>query len=77
MVCFCVVYISCLHRFDGVLVRAYVVVDLAEDFLGRDDQAHHLPYRHLKVHLGELEQPLEEARHAGFIAARGGRRAEV
>jgi hypothetical protein len=56
----------------------YVVVYLSEDLLGRYDQAHDLPYSHLEVHLRELEQALEKARHSDLIpAGRCGRGAKV
>jgi hypothetical protein len=51
-------------------MATYVVEYLPKHFLGRDDQAHDFPGGHLKVHLGELEHALEEARHLDFIAAR-------
>lgn len=35
--------------------RAYVIVYRSEDFLGRYEEACHLPYCHLEVHLRELE----------------------
>jgi hypothetical protein len=58
--------------------ESYVVVYLSKHLLGRDYQAHDLPYGHLEVHLRELEEPLEEARHFDLIAPRGWRgRAEV
>lgn len=57
--------------------EAYVVVYLPEDLLGRYDQAHNLPDGHFKVHLRELEEPLEEAWHAGFVAPGGRCGAEV
>jgi hypothetical protein len=44
-----------------------MVVDLSKHLLGCYDQAHNLPYGHLKVHLGELEHALEEARHLDLI----------
>lgn len=47
-----------------------MVVDLAKHLLGRYDQAHNLPYGHLKVHLWKFEHALEEARHLDFIAPR-------
>ena len=34
-----------------------MVIDRAEDLLGRDQEVGHLPDGQLKVHLGELEQP--------------------
>lgn len=51
-----------------------MVVYLAKHLLRRYNQAHNLPHGHFKVHLRELEEPLEEAWHAGFMAAgwRGG-----
>jgi len=55
----------------------YVVVDLPKHLFRREQKAHNLPHGHLKVHLRELEQPLEEAGHAGFVAARGRGGAEV
>lgn len=54
-----------------------MVVYLPEDLFRGDDQAHDLPYGHLKVHLRELEEALEEAWHASLVAARRGRRAKV
>jgi hypothetical protein len=63
---------------DGKHGIPYVVVYLSEDLLGRYDQAHDLPYSHLEVHLRELEQTLEEARHSDLIpAGRRGRGAKV
>jgi hypothetical protein len=50
-----------------------MVVYLSEDLLRRYYQAHNLPYGHLKVHLRELEQALEEARHFDLISPRRGR----
>lgn len=82
MVCFCCLFLdfSRLARVlgDGKVVwKAHMVVYLSKDLLGRDHQAHNLPNGHFKVHLRKLEEPLEEARHAGFIAARGGCGAKV
>lgn len=34
---------------------AYMIVDRSEDFLWRDQEARHLPYCHLEIHLGEFE----------------------
>jgi hypothetical protein len=45
-----------------------MVVYLPEHLLRRNYEAHDLPYGHLEVHLRKLEQALEEARHADFIA---------
>lgn len=39
----------------------HVVVYGSKDLLGGDYQARHLPHGHLKVHLRELEEALEEA----------------
>lgn len=58
-------------------MASYVVEYLTKHFLWRDYQAHNLPHGHLKVHLGELEHALEEARHLDFIASRRRCRAEV
>jgi len=41
-----------------------VVYHGSEDFLRREEETRHLPYRHLKVHLRELEESLEEPGHA-------------
>ena len=54
-----------------------VVVYGAEDLLGRNHQGHHLPDCHLEIHLRELEEALEEARHSQLASAGGGRAAEV
>jgi hypothetical protein len=53
-----------------------VVVYRSEDLLWSYDQAHHLPDGHLKVHLRELEQALEEARHVEALITRRRRAAE-
>lgn len=52
--------------------QSYMVVYLSEHLLWCYDQAHDLPYGHLEVHLRELEQALEEARHSDLIAPCGG-----
>lgn len=57
--------------------RIYMVIYLAEDFLGGNYQAHDFPYGHLKVHLRKLEQALEKARHSSLIAPGGRCRTEV
>jgi hypothetical protein len=54
-----------------------MVIYRAKHLFGRYYQAHHLPYGHLEVHLRELEQALEEARHSYFIASCGGRATEI
>lgn len=85
VVCFCCLFLRyVLGRSTKSVPRgytrvgnAYVVVYLPKDLLRRYDQAHNLPDGHFKVHLRELEEPLEEARHADFIAPRGGGCAEV
>jgi hypothetical protein len=67
------VFVVCFYwELDGAFASierdsAYVVVNLPEHLLRRYYQAHDLPYGHLEVHLRELEQALEEARHADFI----------
>lgn len=52
--------------------QSYMVVYLSEHLLRCYDQAHDLPHGHLEVHLRELEQALEEARHSDLIAPCGG-----
>lgn len=54
-----------------------VVIYRAENFLGCNYEGHHLPDCHFKVHLRELEEPLEEARHSQFASAGGGCAAEI
>lgn len=49
-----------------------MVIYGAEDLLGSYYEAHHLPDGGLKVHLRELEQALEEARHLDALAAIAG-----
>ena len=44
-----------------------MVIYASKDFLGSYQQTPHLPYGHLEIHLGELEEALEEARHAEAI----------
>jgi hypothetical protein len=44
-------------------VVSYVIVYRAKHLLRRYYQARHLPYRHLEIHLGELEESFEETRH--------------
>lgn len=47
--------------------NTYMVVYLSKHLLGCYYQAHDLPYGHFKVHLGEFEHALEEARHLDLI----------
>jgi hypothetical protein len=70
MICFCGLFLSHALAQSPVYttLRRYMVVDLPEHLLGCYDQAHDLPYGHLEIHLGKLEQALEEARHFDFIA---------
>ena len=82
VVCLCGLFLGCwlVVGADSEAWRgasAYMVEDLAKHLLGRNDEAHDLPDGHLKVHLGELEHALEEARHLDFAAPRRGRRAKV
>lgn len=44
--------------------RAYVVVDVSEDFLRCDYKVDHFPYCRFKVHACELEKPPEERWHS-------------
>ena len=44
-----------------------MVVYRPKDFLGRDEEARHLPDCHLEVHLGELEE--SAPRVIGLLAA--------
>lgn len=37
-----------------------MVIDRFEHLFRRDQKMRHLPHRHFKVHLGELEQPVYE-----------------
>jgi hypothetical protein len=56
---------------EGVsIMDTYMVVYRAKDLLRSYDQAHHLPDGHLKVHLRELEQALEETRHMKALVPR-------
>jgi len=47
-----------------------MIIDVPEDLLGRGEEAEHLPDGHLEVHLRELEQALEDARHLQAAARR-------
>lgn len=60
------------------VLRLFMVVYGPKHLLWRYYQARHLPYGHLEVHLGELEQSLEEARHSdAFVSTRGCCAAEI
>ena len=48
-------FVNC-HEKGRAIGNPHVVIYGPKDFLGRDEEGCHLPYSHLEVHLGELEQ---------------------